>query len=160
LAGNSHGVPYGRIWQQHGEFLASIACDQFPRTPRRTSQCAGKGAQAVVTRLVSVSVVEAFEVVHIQKDQPQRQARSNCAVPFLCEQTFKVASVRCAGQPIGVALQLKPLDSRFQGMSPRFHQRLKLSVALVQVRQFRSSLCGRLPWLKGFPFEATACSAS
>jgi len=101
----------------------------------------GKGQQAAITGLVTVSIVETLKVVHIQNDESERQASSNCAVPFLYEHTFEVASVGDARQPIGVALQLKPVDSNFRGMGPHFHQRLKLSVALVQVRQFRSSLC-------------------
>src|SRR5262249_20614572 len=61
----------GRI-QDEREFLAAVTGTEVERTPRRARDHVRYSAYAVVAGLVAVEVVEAFEVVDVDKNDLQR----------------------------------------------------------------------------------------
>ena len=75
--------------EDDGKFFAAEPGDQIGRTMDCFSQCFGNFFQTLVSGLMSVCVVEKFEMVNIEQDQRNFGFETDRAVPFVGQKLFK-----------------------------------------------------------------------
>jgi hypothetical protein len=100
LAGDQAGALILRRGQQHGKFLAAIACHHIRLARDRGGERLGDLAQAAVARQMALPVVQHLEVVDIHHQQRQPAPRPLRYLQMGAQRPVEAATISHAGQLI------------------------------------------------------------